>query len=153
MARHMLSKKDMKIFSKNMETFGLWAGFLENAQIEVEEKKGRKCYSVGNIIIAVENKILLPSVDLLNAVKPARSVITVDKGAVPHILNGSNLFIKGVTAMDQNIEKDSIVYIKGPDNRFIAVARSEGSYETLRNMKEGIAATTLLIGGKDPCQM
>jgi PUA domain protein len=153
MARHMLSKKDMKNFEKNMENFGLWANFLEKAQIEVEEKKGRKCFSVGNVIIAVENDILLPSVELLNAVKPVKNVIEVDRGAVPHIMNGSNLFIKGVTALDGNIEKDSIVYIMGPDRRFIAVGRSQASYGELKEMKEGIAATTLLVGGKDPCQM
>ncbi|MCL4346285.1 MAG: DUF1947 domain-containing protein [Candidatus Thermoplasmatota archaeon] len=152
MARHVLSKKDMKAFSRKMEDFGLWAGFLESAQIEVEEKKGRKCFSVNGVIIAVEDGMLLPSVELLNAVKPSRNIISVDRGAVPHILNGSKLFIKGVTHLDQNITRDSIVYIKGPDEKFIAVAKSEESYDILSNMKEGVAATMLVIGGKDPCQ-
>ncbi len=152
MPRHMLSKKDMKNFSKKMEEYGLWAGFLENAQIEVEEKKGRKCFSVGGIIIAVEDSSLLPSVELLNAVKPDKNVMVVDKGAVPHILNGSNLFVKGITHLDSNIKKDSIVYIRGPDNRFVAVGRAEESYEVLKEMKQGTAATTLIVAGRDPCQ-
>ena len=107
MARHVLSKKDMKIFFEKLKENNLWADFFSNSNIEVEEHKGKKCYSIGGRFIAYEEDRFLPSIDLLNAIKPEISSVTVDNGAVPHILNGAKLFGKGITQIGEGIRTGS----------------------------------------------
>lgn len=151
MARHVLSKKDMKIFFEKLRENNLWADFFSNSNIEVEEHKGKKCYSIGGRFIAYEEDRLLPSIDLLNAIKPEISSVTVDNGAVPHILNGAKLFGKGITQIGESIRPGSLVYVKDPTGRFIAVGIATKSTEELKVSREGPAADIIMSPAKNPC--
>ncbi|MHB1440663.1 MAG: DUF1947 domain-containing protein [Cuniculiplasma sp.] len=151
MARHILSKKDLKAFFEKLKDNNLWADFFSNSVIEVEEHKGKKCYSIGGAFIAYEEDRLFPSLELLNAIKPDISSVTVDAGAVPHIMNGAKLFGKGITAMGSGIKKGSLVYVKDPEGKFIAIGIAIKSSEDLGISKEGAAAEIVMSPSKNPC--
>ncbi len=151
MARHALSKKDLRNLHDKLKKNNLWSEFLENSIIEVEEHKGRKCYSVGGRHIAFEEKEFIPSLELLNAIKPNVRYFVVDNGAVPHILNGAKLFGKGISEIGEGVREGELVYIKDQTGQFIAVGRSTKNSEELKQSKEGQAAEIVLIPGKNPC--
>ncbi len=152
MARHALSKKDLRIFQQKLKMNNLWGEFLDNAQIEVEEHKGRKCFSIGGTLIAMEDSEFLPSLELLNALKPVSHFMTVDNGAVSHIMNGAKLFGKGVVEVGDGINEGSMVFVKDITGKYIAVGRSLKNGEDLKLSREGPAADIILIPGKNPCQ-
>ncbi|MCL4322854.1 MAG: DUF1947 domain-containing protein [Candidatus Thermoplasmatota archaeon] len=151
MARHVLSKKDLKAFFEKLKENNLWADFFNNSSIEVEEHKGRKCYSIGGRLIAYEEDRFLPSIDLLNAVRPDISSVTVDNGAVPHILNGARLFGKGITQIGSGIKTGNLVYVKDPTGKFIAVGIASKSTEELEISRDGPAADIVMSHSKNPC--
>ncbi|MCL4350662.1 MAG: DUF1947 domain-containing protein [Candidatus Thermoplasmatota archaeon] len=151
MARHVLSKRDLKSFEARMKEYGLWAEFLENSRIEVDERKDRKCYLVGTVIISVEKDELIPSIELVNAVKPQQKVLEVDDGAAVHVLKGAKLFIKGVSHISEGIEAGKIVFIKDKSGKFIAVGKASENGDVLSSMESGVAAIMMLTMGTDPC--
>jgi Predicted RNA-binding protein (contains PUA domain) len=152
MARHALSKKDLKALHEKLKSNNLWGAFLENSPIEVEEHKNRKCFSIGGTLIAMEDKEFLPSLELINALKPEAHFLTVDDGAVPHIMNGAKLFGKGVVEVGGAIEEGSMVFIRDLKGRYIAVGKSLKNGDDLKASREGAAAEVILIPGKNPCQ-
>jgi PUA domain protein len=151
MTRHNLSKKDLKVFTGKLKENNLWADFLDNAVIEVEEHKGKKCYSIGGTFIALEEEFLVPSLELINAIKPDLSSVTVDDGAVPHILNGAKLFGKGITKIGEGIKVGNLVFVKDLKGKFIAIGIAEKSSEELKISRDGAAAKILMSPGKNPC--
>ena len=152
MARHVLSKRDMKAFEARMKNYGLWVGFMETSKIEVDEKKDRRCFFIGNVIISVDKDELIPSIELLNAVKPNTRIMVVDDGAAVHVLKGAKLFIKGVTFISEDVVSGEFVYIKDRTGKFIAVGRASESKQELDKMESGVAATMLLTFGTNPCE-
>lgn len=152
MARHALSKKDLKALQEKLKQNNLWGSFLENALIEVEEHKNRKCFSIGGTIIAMEDREFLPSLELINALKPVEHFLTVDDGAVPHIMNGAKLFGKGVVEVGNDIREGSMVFIKDLKGKYIAVGKALKNGADLEVSKEGAAAEVILIPGRNPCQ-
>ncbi len=151
MARHVLSKRDMKSFEAKMRDYGLWADFMGTSKIEVDEKKDRRCFFIGNVIISVEREELIPSIDLLNAVKPGTRTMEVDDGAAVHVLKGAKLFIKGVSYISDDVVSGQLVYIKDRTGKFIAVGKASESKQDLDKMESGVAATMILTYGTNPC--
>ncbi|MCL4356608.1 MAG: DUF1947 domain-containing protein [Candidatus Thermoplasmatota archaeon] len=151
MARHVLSKRDMKFFEARMRDYGLWADFMGTSKIEVDEKKDRRCFFIGSVIISVEKEELIPSIELLNAVKPKTRTMEVDDGAAIHVLKGAKLFIKGVSFISEDVVSGQFVYIKDSSGKFIAVGKASESKQVLDNMQNGVAATMILTYGTNPC--
>ena len=67
MARHVLSKRDMKFFEGRMRDYGLWADFMGTSKIEVDEKKDRRsnAYSTDNVSLSLVLMSVMTSFPIL----------------------------------------------------------------------------------------
>ncbi len=85
-----------------------------------------------------------PTVYLLLEDPPSDYFVTVDMGAVRHVLNGAKIFAAGVIDADSKIEKNSVVYVR--DEKYLkplAVGIALMSGEEMIHSKEGTAVKNL----------
>jgi predicted RNA-binding protein (TIGR00451 family) len=141
MSKHYLSKKEIKALIASLEEIGL--SFAEADKMQVEESKNGNMYFLGRIFAGIWTDRFIPTPDFLNVVKPENKKIVVDQGAVPHILNGANLFAKGILSMSADISKDDYVFIADEHGKFLATAISTVDFDPEIRKHSGEAARTL----------
>ncbi|MFX1250600.1 MAG: PUA domain-containing protein [Promethearchaeota archaeon] len=123
---------------------------------EIEEKigklkKGEITSSIGSkseqYYLGKEGKILFfrlqeklfPSLWFLRAVGIVDLVIptiSVDKGATPHLLNGADLFVGGITKFDP-FEPDNVIIALNPSDFPICVGITLVSSDEIETIKKG----------------
>lgn len=144
MARHFVSKKEVKSVRESLNKLGL---NLEGTSMEVDERKGEKCYFVnGKPYVYVADR-LIPTLFLLNDTKPENMYVTVDDGAVPHIINGANVFAQGITDMDPGIGENTMVFIRNTQMQYIAAGISTRSASDIMENKKGEAIVLIHFPG------
>ncbi|MCL4444283.1 MAG: DUF1947 domain-containing protein [Thermoplasmataceae archaeon] len=141
MSKHYLSKKEIKALVASLEEIGL--PFADADKMQVEESKNGNMYFLGRVFAGVWTERFIPTPDFLNIVKPENKKIVVDQGAVPHIMNGANLFAKGILGMSPDIRKGDYVFIADENGRFLATAISSVDFDPEIRKHGGEAARTL----------
>lgn len=144
MARHFVSKKDAKALKESLSVLSLT---LPDTAIEIDERKGEKCYFVGGKPYVYVSARTIPTLFLLNETKPERMYVTVDDGAVPHIINGANVFAQGIVDLDPEIAEESMVFIRNSKEQYIAVGISKRSASDILADKKGEAITLIHFPG------
>ncbi|KQB33691.1 MULTISPECIES: DUF1947 domain-containing protein [Acidiplasma] len=134
MSKHVISKKDYKELRDKMAAKGMDISGLENIEVE-EKKKDKIYYYMGRPVIVND----MPTIYLINYIKPKDRVVVIDSGAEPHINNGSNLFAPGIIDMDINIKKGDTVYIKSSKGYYIALGIAMDDGENIMRNKKGEA--------------
>ena len=139
MARHFISRKETKNLVQMCGKINIDA--LAWDKVEIDEHRDEKLYYVNSKpYVYIKGDTMIPTLFLLNDTKPENFSITVDDGAVPHVMNGASVFAQGIVSMDMNIRKDSMVFIRDLKNRYIAVGIAERSAEEVMNDRKGSAA-------------
>ncbi len=144
MARHFVSKKDVKMLKESLSKLGIT---LEATSIELDERKGEKCYFVNGKPYVYVGNMVIPTLFLLNDTMPEKMYVTVDDGAVPHIINGANVFAQGITEMDPEIVENSMVFIRNAKKQYIATGISSRSATEIMENKKGEAITLIHFPG------
>lgn len=144
MARHFVSKKDVKNLKVSLEKIGI---VLENSSVEVDERKGEKCYFVNGKPYVYVSGNTIPTLFLLNDIRPEKMYVTVDDGAVPHIINGANVFAQGIAEIDPDIGENQMVFIRNTKMQYIAVGISKKSASDIMGNKKGEAITLVHFPG------
>lgn len=139
MAKHFISKKELKSLKQKVESLGLDSGILKDVQIE--EIKEEKCYFIDKrpFVYERDGDEVIPTLFLLNELKPEKSCVSVDDGAVPHVMNGANVFAQGITFVDPEVAEGDLVFVKNKDDVFIAVGIAGRSASEIMNDKKGEA--------------
>jgi predicted RNA-binding protein (TIGR00451 family) len=66
-------------------------------------------------------------------------IVKVDQGAVPHVLNGADIFTQGITNFNRSFERNSIVMISNPQGAILALGKTLlSSSDLLRTQGKGI---------------
>ena len=141
MSKHYLSKKEIKALVASLDEIGL--PFADSDKMQVEETKNGNLYFLGKVFAGIWTDRFIPTPDFLNIVKPEKKKIVVDQGAVPHIMNGANLFAKGILSMSLDIKKGDYVFIADERGRFLATAISSVDYNADIRNQSGEAAKTI----------
>lgn len=144
MARHFVSKKDVRTIKEALNKLGLQ---LHAKSVEVDERKGEKCYFVNGKPYVYVGDQVIPTLFLLNDTKPESMYVTVDDGAVPHIINGANVFAQGITEMDPDIDEDSVVFVRNTKMQYIAVGTATRPASEIMQNRKGEAITLLHFPG------
>lgn len=139
MPKHFISKKDLKVLKEKVSLIGLSTSILNG--VEVEEIKDEKCFFVNRKPFVYEKpgEIIIPTLFMLNDLKPESKYVGVDDGAVPHIMNGANVFAQGITDMDMSIKAGDVVFVRNKDRVFIAVGIAERDAVDIIDNKKGEA--------------
>lgn len=139
MPRHFISKKELRNLRERIEPLGLDTDVLTG--VEIEEIKDERCYFVDKKPFVYEKggDTIIPILFLLNEVKPETRFVSVDDGAVPHVMNGANVFAQGITDMDMSIREGDMVFIRNKDRVFVGVGISERDAGDIMNERKGEA--------------
>jgi predicted RNA-binding protein (TIGR00451 family) len=143
MARHYVSKKDAKTVLEKLNAVDIELG--DSSEIEVDDRKDLKLYYKSKKAIGFEGSdgLFIPSLFVLNSTMPTGWFITVDDGAIPHLMNGADLFAQGIVDMDMKITEDHMVFIRNKKGVFFAVGKTVRSASEIMADKKGIAAKLL----------
>ncbi|HIP25974.1 MAG TPA: DUF1947 domain-containing protein [Archaeoglobus profundus] len=109
MKRYMLRKKETKVIIKQLkETTGIEI----KGEMERVEFNDEVVILVDGepIILEYEGKYYFTVYGLLKF-RPERGKIVVDKGAMPHIINGADVMKPGIIYADESIKKGEFVYV------------------------------------------
>ena len=60
----------------------------------------------------------------INKYRPAKRYVTVNRGAVSHVLNGADIMAPGITDADPAIREGDVVWVRNPENTGIAIGRA-----------------------------
>jgi PUA domain protein len=117
-------------------------GKLEKGEItSVIGHKSEQYYlgKEGKILFFILEEKLFPSLWLLRALGVEDlviSTISVDKGATPHLLNGADLFVGGITKFDP-FKPDNVVIVLNPSDFPICIGIALISSDELETIKKG----------------
>ncbi len=135
MSRHFLSKRDIKSLKEKISDIPV--EFSELDRLEIDEGRKPVIYYYRKKPYFFENGLVIPTLYLLNTLKPTGKRITVDSGAVPHVAKGAGIFIRGIIDADPGIENGDMVYVKNEDGVFISVGISNADTATLLSKSDG----------------
>lgn len=137
--RHFISKKELKNLKERVEALNLDTSALDG--VEIEEVKDERCYFVNRkpYIYEKGKETVIPMLFFLNDIKPGMKYVSVDDGAVPHIMNGANVFAQGITDVDPEVEVNDMVFIRNKDSVYIGVGIAERSASDIMENKKGEA--------------
>lgn len=135
MSRHFLSKRDIKGIKEKLAQVPV--DFSELDKLEIEEAGKLTVYYYKRKPFFYSNEILIPTLYLINTQKPTRNRVTVDDGAVPHVAKGSGIFIRGIVAADEGIQKGDMVFVKNSEGVYLSVGIANVDTEGLLSRKDG----------------
>ena len=144
MARHFVSKKEQKVVRDQLLSMGIDLG---DRNVELDQRKDSRCYFVGGKPYIYVSDRYIPTIFLLNDIKPKGHVVVVDDGAVSHVINGANVFCKGITQFSDNIKKGDTVFVTDLRGNFIAVGVAAVSTEDFSKSNLGEAVLTIHYPG------
>ena len=139
MRRYHLSKKKIKEIRKSL-AFPLW----KDGAYEIFENDIVLILRDGKPAYFLWEGRYYPTVYFLLEETPSNYFVTVDMGAVRHVLNGANIFAAGVVDADPKIEENSVVYVR--DEKYLkplAVGIALISGKEMIYSKEGMAVKIL----------
>ena len=134
---HWLSKKDAKELVERLRAAGLTVSG-ERAAVMTEEDA--KLYEVGGSIIIESESGYIPVVDeSVNGEILRRLLsVTVDMGAVQHVINGADVMRPGIVSFESRFNKSDIVVVRDVKNRrALAVCRALMSSEEAETLSRG----------------
>lgn len=92
--------------------------------------------------LIVKNNKYIPHLKSLN--DEYYKSVYVDKGAIPHLLNGADMMRPGIQKIDDNIEKEDLILIRDENhNKILAVGESLYTSEELKCQEKGKSVKVL----------
>ncbi len=130
-----LSKKEAKEISKAAKDLGF--EFQPEKAILVDNESK---VLIGNGIFIFINNRILPFV----ADKRAETLpeVSVDEGAVKHIVNGASVMRPGITKIDYNVKKDGIVKVTNAGH-ILCIGVSLYDKEEMEKLDKGVVVKNL----------
>lgn len=135
MSRHFLSKRDIKGLREDLSDVPV--NFDELESLEIEEGGSYTLYYYKRKPFFFRNRRVVPTLILINTIKPTQNRVTVDSGAVPHVAKGAGIFIRGIIEADAGIVDGSLVFVRNADGIYISVGISNTDTEGLLSKSDG----------------
>ncbi|MBB5253902.1 RNA-binding protein [Sulfurisphaera ohwakuensis] len=133
MQRHFLSEKDSKkLISEIKNKYGIDI----EGKIEIGKEKKQVYYFV-NGLLSFFSEELIPTLCFIRKYNLQLPSVTVDEGAVKHIINGADLFVPGIVEYNCNCKEGDIVLVKTKTNIPIAIIKVLMDKEKALNEKKG----------------
>ncbi|RLF49112.1 MAG: RNA-binding protein [Thermoplasmata archaeon] len=147
--RRALRKRDAKALIERF--FDEWGIEFGDGLVEEGRINGTVIYMHDGHPIAIKyNDKLLPTLNILIAHRPQIKYITVDMGAVPHIVNGADVMMPGIVDFHAPFEKGDVLWVRDVKNKMpIAVGIALISSSEFGREKKGKALKNIhYVGDK-----
>ncbi|MEM3713329.1 MAG: DUF1947 domain-containing protein [Nitrososphaeria archaeon] len=144
--RYVLRNKEIKQLTKILSSIfpNIYKAYLSENTISVEHVILDKAeiYIINGkpLIIRLLDGTLFPTISVLNEICDDLPKVFVDKGALPHIINGADVMIPGIVKIEGNFNEGEIVQILEINyNKIIAIGKALISSHTIHTLKNGKA--------------
>lgn len=119
--------------------------------IEILETKGKKFVFVdGEAVVFESENGYFPTVRGALRIKGDKRTITVDRGAVPYIVNGADIMRPGVVAYDRDIKTGDLVVVREETHKkAIAIGVSLWDGDDFASKSTGKCAKNVQFVGDD----
>ncbi len=142
MIRHHLSKKDVKALKPVLEEWGL--SVRKGDRVEVAVEGDMKIILLNGEVALVESDgHVLPALRMLWKIGVKGRTVTVDEGAVKHVLNGANIFSAGVVSASPEVRRGDVVVVVDEEGRPLAVGIAEMDGAEMVDSRRGMAVRNL----------
>lgn len=120
-------------------------------KVEILEVKGKKFVLVeGEALVFESENGYFPTVRGALQIKGDKRTIVVDRGAVPHVINGADIMRPGVVAYDEHIEVGNYVIVREETHKkAIAICVSLWNGKDFANKGTGKCAKNLYFVGDE----
>lgn len=120
-------------------------------KVEIVEKKGEKfVLADGEALIFESENGYFPTVRGALRIKSDKRTITVDKGAIPYVVNGADIMRPGVVAYDREIKAGEHVIVREETHKkAIAIGIALWDGEDFAGKSTGKCAKNLYFVGDD----
>jgi len=138
-SRYFLSSRDSKRVLKVLETL-VGRTFGKRVEVEVfKTRQGIDFYAIdGKVLLWSKGETFYPTLLLPLLYETALPKITVDEGAVPHVLNGADIMRPGVVSIEGEFEKnDTVVVFEEKYRKPICISLALYSSDVLSAMNKG----------------
>jgi PUA-domain protein len=137
-SRTILKDRDSKPLIEELNRIPGFEHLSRKSRVETEIVKSSEVIFVDGLPVAFKTEGQLVPV-LTNTIALAKLPrITVDMGAVPHVVGGADIMAPGIRRVEGNFhEKDLVVIVDEKHGKFLSVGRSTLSSEVLASTKKG----------------
>ncbi len=148
--RTILKDRDSKPLIEELNKIPGFEHLSRKSRVETEMVKSSEIIFVDGVPVAFKREAQIVPV-LTNTVALERMPrITVDMGAVPHVVGGADIMAPGIRRVDGSFgEKQLVVVVDEKHGKFLSIGRSLLGSEALAAMKKGKVITNIHYVG-DP---
>ncbi|MFQ6051774.1 MAG: DUF1947 domain-containing protein [Candidatus Hydrothermarchaeota archaeon] len=145
--RHAIQKKDVKKLIYKVENS--WkmpvTDLFKNAKmIEIAKTENYDVVIVdGFPVMFTDQECIFPTIKLLQSFDLPFKKVTVDMGAVKHIVSGANTMIPGIVELDEIERGEIVVIVEEKNKKPLAVGRALMNKEEIKRKKKGRAIETV----------
>ena len=133
MQRHFVSEKESK---RILEEIKKKYNVTVEGKIE-EGKEKKKVYYFIDGLLSFFSEELIPTLCFIRKYNPPLPSVTVDEGAVKHIVNGADLFVPGIVQYNCDCKEGDVVVVKTKTGIPIAVIKVTMNKEKALSEKKG----------------
>jgi len=151
-ARHPLSKKEKrKLAARLVASLGHEAGraVREAERVEIARtREGVVLYYVDGVPLFIETQDkLMPTI--LGAATGVCKLpkVSVDDGAVPHIVNGADVMVPGIVKVEGEFTEGSLVIVVDLKGRVVAIGQALMASDVVLRSRKGRAIRNLHYAG------
>ncbi len=140
MKRYFIRKDKINEIRKHLKEVGFENILPKKARAEIVEMENMKLILVEKepVLLEYNGKYFLTVRGALKLEKIDKNFVVVDKGAIPHIINGADVMRPGVVDYDKNIKKgDFTIIVDENHGKPIAIGISLWDAEDFEKKEKG----------------
>ena len=148
--RTILKDRDAKPLIEELNKIPGLEQLSRKSRVETETVKSSEVIFVDGVPVAFKREDQLVPVLTNNSALEKMSRVTVDMGAVPHVVGGADIMAPGIRKVEGSFhEKSLVVIVDEKHGKFLSIGRSLLTSEALAGTKKGKVITNIHYVG-DP---
>jgi PUA-domain protein len=148
--RTILKDRDAKPLIEELNRIPGLEQLSRKSRVETEMVKSSEVIFVDGVPVAFRREEQFVPVLTNNSALEKMPRVTVDMGAVPHVVGGADIMAPGIRKVEGNFkDKDLVVIVDEKHGKFLSVGRSLLTSEALAGTKKGKVITNIHYVG-DP---
>jgi PUA-domain protein len=136
--RTILKDRDAKPLIEELNKISGLEQLSRKSRVETEMVKSSEVIFVDGVPVAFKREEQFVPVLTNTSALEKMSRVTVDMGAVPHVVGGADIMAPGIRKVEGNFkDKDLVVIVDEKHGKFLSVGRSLLTSEALAGTKKG----------------
>ncbi len=145
--RHVIQKKEIaRLISRVENTWKIpVTEIFKNAKmVEIAKTKNYDIIIIDNLpVLFINREYIFPTLKLLLSSDFPFKKVTVDMGAVKHVVSGANVMVPGIVDLDEIEEGEVVVIVDEKNKKPIAIGKALMNKNEVKEKNKGRAIKTV----------